>query len=174
MNNDYLIFLGLYLFSLVIRISYELLKKAGRVNPKNTVVFAVILVVMCLMWATWLGMCPLDPLRLALPEGVRWVGLGVPDSGTRLIDWSFSSVERRRNDQPSGNHRTVFRDPTSHVRRIHSLDFRLGHIYHGAFLSLIVGFVGIGNILFWRRLEEAELDLRYGENYRRYGKKTWF
>ena len=58
MNTDYLIFLGLYLFSLMIRTSYELLKKARRVNPKNTMVFAVILVVMCLMWASWFGMCP--------------------------------------------------------------------------------------------------------------------
>src|SRR4030042_449159 len=49
MNTDYLIFLGLYLFSLVIRTGYELLKKAHRVNPKNTMVFAVILVVMCVM-----------------------------------------------------------------------------------------------------------------------------
>jgi protein-S-isoprenylcysteine O-methyltransferase Ste14 len=47
-------------------------------------------------------------------------------------------------------------------------------IYHGALLSIIVGFMGIGNILYWRRLEEAELELRYGENYRRYRKETWF
>jgi protein-S-isoprenylcysteine O-methyltransferase Ste14 len=47
-------------------------------------------------------------------------------------------------------------------------------IYHGALLSLAVGFVGIGNILYWRRLEEAELELRHGEGYRRYRQGTWF
>ncbi|MDD4767906.1 MAG: hypothetical protein PHF87_10085 [Desulfotomaculaceae bacterium] len=42
---------------------------------------------------------------------------------------------------------------------------------------LIVGFgpgVGIGNIIYWKRLEEEELESRYGEIYREYRKGTWF
>ena len=45
MTTDYLVSLGLYLGSLMIRTGYELLKKAGRVNPKGMMVFAVIFVV---------------------------------------------------------------------------------------------------------------------------------
>ena len=40
MNTDYLIFLCLYLSSLIVRTGYELLKKVGRVNPKSRIVFA--------------------------------------------------------------------------------------------------------------------------------------
>jgi protein-S-isoprenylcysteine O-methyltransferase Ste14 len=47
-------------------------------------------------------------------------------------------------------------------------------IYHGAMLSLAVGLVGIGNILCWRRLEEKELESRYGQVYQEYRKGTWF
>jgi len=173
MNTDYLIFLGLYLLSLAIRTSYELLKKAGRVNPKNTMVFAVILVVMCLMWATWFAMCPLDPLRLALPEGVRWVGLGVLIVGLGLSIGALVQLKGVENI----NH-LVNTGLFSRIRHPMYAGFILWifgwAIYHGALLSIIVGFVGIGNILYWRRLEEAELELRYGENYRRYRKETWF
>jgi hypothetical protein len=117
MNTDYLIFLGLYLLSLVIRTSYELLKKAGRVNPKNTMVFAVILVVMCVMWATWFGMCPLDPLRLALPEGVRWIGLGVLMGDGSIIGAlvQLRGVENINHLVTAG----LFPRSPSHVHRIH-------------------------------------------------------
>jgi protein-S-isoprenylcysteine O-methyltransferase Ste14 len=78
------VFLGLYLCSLIIRTGYELLKKAGRVNPKSTIVFAVIFAVMCLMWASWFFLCPLDPFRLAPPVLLRWVGLGIVILGLGL------------------------------------------------------------------------------------------
>ncbi len=32
---------------------------------------------MCLMWASWFSLCPVDPFRLPLPDLVRWVGLGM-------------------------------------------------------------------------------------------------
>ena len=47
-------------------------------------------------------------------------------------------------------------------------------IYHGAVISLLVGFVGIGNILYRRRQEERELESNYVEVYLDYRKRTWF
>jgi protein-S-isoprenylcysteine O-methyltransferase Ste14 len=44
----------------------------------------------------------------------------------------------------------------------------------GAVVSLAVGLVGIGNILYWRRLEERALESGYGEVYRTYRQQTWF
>ena len=173
MNLDYSIFLGLYLFTLLIRTSYELLKKAGRINPKNTMVFAVILVVMCLMWATWFGMCPLDPLRIALPEGARWVGLVVLIVGLGLSIGALIQLKGVENIE-----HLVSAGLFSRLRHPMYAGFILWifgwAIYNGALLSLIVGFVGICNILYWRRLEEVELELRYGENFRSYRKETWF
>ena len=173
MNTDYPIFIGLYLFTLVIRTSYELLKKTGRVNPKNTVVFAVILVVMCVMWATWFGLCPLDPFPLALPSSVRWVGLAVLIVRLGLSIGALLQLKGVENIE-----HLVSTGLFSRIRHPMYTGFILWifgwAIYHGALLSLIVGFVGIGNILYWRRLEEADLELRHGEDYRRYRKVTWF
>jgi protein-S-isoprenylcysteine O-methyltransferase Ste14 len=45
--------------------------------------------------------------------------------------------------------------------------------YHRAMVSLFVGLVGIANILFWRRLEEARLLAQHGEAYLEYRVTTW-
>jgi hypothetical protein len=59
MNTDYLVFLGLYLGCLIIRTGYELLKKAGSVNLKSMIIFAVVFAAMCLLWASWFSLYPL-------------------------------------------------------------------------------------------------------------------
>lgn len=47
-------------------------------------------------------------------------------------------------------------------------------IYHGAIVSLVIGCVGIGNILYWRWLEEKNLESEYCEVYLEYHRGTWF
>jgi hypothetical protein len=71
MKFEYLVFLGLYLFGLAIRFIYEHLKKAGRVNTKNILVFGLVFLGMCLLWAGWFSMGPLDPWPLPLPDIIR-------------------------------------------------------------------------------------------------------
>jgi protein-S-isoprenylcysteine O-methyltransferase Ste14 len=172
-NTDYLVFLNLYLIGLMLRTGYELLKKAGRVNPKNIVVFAVVLVAMCLMWASWFGMCPLDPLRLSLPDMARWMGAGMLIAGLVLSLGALAQLRGVENI----NH-LVTTGLFSKIRHPMYAGFILWIfgwvIYHGAVLSLFVGFVGIGNILYWQRLEEEELESRYRSDYRGYRKSTWF
>jgi protein-S-isoprenylcysteine O-methyltransferase Ste14 len=47
-------------------------------------------------------------------------------------------------------------------------------IYHGAVLSLFLGLIAIGNIIYWQKLEEKELESKYGEVYLKYKDSTWF
>jgi protein-S-isoprenylcysteine O-methyltransferase Ste14 len=173
MNTDYLVFLCLYLSSLIIRTGYELLKKAGRVNPKSTIVFAVIFAVMCLMWVSWFSLCPLDPFRFTLPGIVRWIALGAVIVGLGLAIGGVAQLRGLENI----NH-LVTAGLYSKLRHPIYAGFILWifgwAIYHGAVVSLVIGCVGIGNILYWRRLEEENLESRYGEDYRGYRQGTWF
>jgi hypothetical protein len=43
----------------------------------------------------------------------------------------------------------------------------------GAACSAVIGLACIGNILYWRHLEESALESRYAEDYRRYRRTTW-
>ena len=86
MKTGFLVFVCLYFLGLVIRVFYEHLKKNGRVDPKNKLTFTVVFSAMCLLWASWFNMCPLDPLQLSMPHVVRWIGfstflIGLRDYG---------------------------------------------------------------------------------------------
>jgi protein-S-isoprenylcysteine O-methyltransferase Ste14 len=173
MNTNYFVFLGIYLGSLIARTCYELLKKTGKVNPKSTIVFAVIFAVMCLMWISWFNMGPLDLWRLALPNIVRWVGLGLVIAGMGLAIGAF--VQLRGLENIDHLVTTGLFSKLRHPMYTGFILWILGWaIFHGAVVSLVVGFVGIGNILYWRRLENRNMEEMYGEVYKEYRKKTWF
>jgi protein-S-isoprenylcysteine O-methyltransferase Ste14 len=77
----------------MIRNGYELLKRAGKVNGSNKIVFAVIFVAMCFMWIGWFNMCPLDPWHVSLLEKLQMLGAGAVMAGLGL---SIGSVLQLR------------------------------------------------------------------------------
>ena len=172
MNTDYLVFLGLYLSSLIIRTGYELLKKAGRVNTKSRIVFTVIFTVMCLMWVSWFGLCPSDPFRFTFPGIIRWMALGAVIVGLGVAIGGV--VQLRGLENIDHLVTTGLYSKLRHPIYTGFILWILGWaIYNGAVVSLVIGCVGIGNILYWRRLEEENLESWYGDVYRDYRQGTW-
>jgi protein-S-isoprenylcysteine O-methyltransferase Ste14 len=173
MNGDYLLFLGLYLAGLTARNVYEALKKAGRVDSRNKLVFAVVFAAMCMMWAGWFKMCRLDPMKMALPAPVRFAGLLLVVVGVILTVTSLIQLKGLENIDAM-----VFSGLFSKIRHPMYTGFILWipgwAAYHGALLSFAVGLAGIGSILYWQRIEDASLESRFGEAYRRYRKGAWF
>jgi hypothetical protein len=47
------------------------------VETKDRALFTVVFVAMCAMLGSWPFMSALGPRRLAVPGGVRWLGLGL-------------------------------------------------------------------------------------------------
>ena len=166
-------FLCFFLASLMIRTGYELLKKAGKVNPESKILFAVILTDMIILWTSWFGMCPLDPLVIVLPEFVRIVGLALVLIGLALAIGALvqlGGVENIDHLVTAGLFAL-----TRHPMYIGFILWIIGwSMYHAAGASLIAGCVGIVNILFWRHLEEEKLSANYGETYKQYQTKTSF
>jgi protein-S-isoprenylcysteine O-methyltransferase Ste14 len=173
MTDDYLVFLILHLAGLTIRDIYEALKKSGKVDSRNRIVFAVIFAAMCLMWAGWFEMGKLDPMKVALPAPVHFAGLLLVVVGFILAVASLIQLKGLENidSMVSSGLFSKIRHPmyTGFIFWI------LGWAaYHGAALSLAVGLAGIGSILYWQGLEDLSLETRFGEAYRRYRKGTWF
>lgn len=173
MNINFLVFLVLFVVCLISRTSYELLKKAGRVDRGSKPVFAMIFGVMILLWMSWFSMCPLDPLKLALPGILRWIGLGAVIVGLGLALGALAQLRGVENID-----HLVTTGLFTKIRHPMYTGFMLWilgwAVYHSAIISLVAGLVGIGNIIYWKRLEEEELESRYGEIYREYRKGTWF
>jgi len=173
MSTIYLVFLGLCLVGLAIRTGYELLKRAGRVNPKDKLVFSAVFAGMILMLTSWFVMCPSDPWRVGLPAVVRWVGLSGLVAGLGMALAGMLQLRGLENID-----HLVTNGLFSKIRHPKYAGFILRIagwvIFYGAGLSLVVGLVCIGNILYWRRLEEEKLASDHGEDYRRYRATTWF
>jgi protein-S-isoprenylcysteine O-methyltransferase Ste14 len=173
MDIRYFIFLFLFLLSLTIRSSYELLKEAGKVNPQSNLVFGFIFAAMCTLWVSWFALCPLDPFQINLPDAVRWSGLALFVLGMILAIGALLQLKGLENIDHliTGGFFKRTRHPMYTGFGLWILGWS---IYHGAIASLAVGLIGIANVLFWRRLEDARLEARYGDTYRQYRSRTWF
>jgi protein-S-isoprenylcysteine O-methyltransferase Ste14 len=173
MDSEYLVFLILHLAGLTVRNIYEALKKAGRVDSRNKLVFAVVFAAMCLMWAGWFEMCKLDPLKMTLPAPVHFTGLLLVVVGFILTVTSLIQLKGLENIDTMVS--SGLFSKIRHPMYTGFIFWILGWAaYHGAALSLAVGLAGIGSILYWQRLEDLSLETRFGEAYRRYRKGTWF
>jgi protein-S-isoprenylcysteine O-methyltransferase Ste14 len=173
MNTIYLVGLGMCLLGLIIRTIYELLKKAGKINVESWLVFAVVFVAMCLMLVSWPIMCSSDPIRLASLGTLHLVGLGAWIIGLGLALGAL--IQLRGVENIDHLITTGLFSKFRHPMYLGFIFWIIGWvIYSGAVISLVVGLVGVGNILFWRRLEEKILGECYGEVYQKYRQATWF
>jgi protein-S-isoprenylcysteine O-methyltransferase Ste14 len=173
MTVGYWILLSLFLGCTTIRSVYEWLKKQGRINPTNRLIFALIALDMTLLWLCWFSMCSIEPFHLQLPAAVRWIGLGVTVVGSCLAVGALlqlRGVENIEHLRTRGLF-TVMRHPMYTGFMLWFLGWSL---YHDAGISLIAGLFGIGHVFYWRHVEEEALVNQFGDTYRRYREKTWF
>jgi protein-S-isoprenylcysteine O-methyltransferase Ste14 len=173
MDNSYLALVILFLVCLAIRSTYELLKEAGKVDLENKTIFGFIFSAMCTLWICWFALCSLDPFRFEIPEAVQWSGFALFILGMIL---AFGALMQLRGLENIDH--LVTTGLFARLRHPMYTGFMLWilgwSIYHGAFVSLAVGVIGIANILYWRHLEDSRLLACYGEVYQQYRLRTWF
>jgi protein-S-isoprenylcysteine O-methyltransferase Ste14 len=173
MKPVFLIPFIIFLTCLVIRTGYEILKKSGKVDSKNKLLFGFVFFAMCLLWISWFSMCPLDTAHFSLPLAIRWLGFGIFIIGMILAVGALIQLRGVENIDHLVT-RGLFAK-LGHPMYLGFILWIIGWgIYHDAVISLIVGMVGIGNIIYWRHLEEDHLVKTYGDEYITYRKQTWF
>ena len=169
----YIVLVIVFLLGLLIRYLYERLKLTGRIDSKIRLIFSIIFSVMMLIWASWFAMIPLDPWRLELPGIIRWLGIAVFILGLILAFGALFKLKGLENIEFLAT--TGIFSRIRHPMYMGFILWILGlALYHGAIFSLIPGIIGIANILYWRYLEDAEMNARYGETYTTYSNRTWF
>jgi protein-S-isoprenylcysteine O-methyltransferase Ste14 len=173
MDNAYPLIAGLCLSGLMIRSGYELLKRAGKVDAKNPIIFIIVFAGMGLWLACWPVLCPLDPWRLPVPGIVRWLGLGLVAAALVLALaglWTLRGLENIDHLVTQGVYAKL-----RHPMYVGFILWIIGWVVSaGAVVSLALGLIFIANILFWRHLEERALESAYGEDYRSYQQTSWF
>jgi protein-S-isoprenylcysteine O-methyltransferase Ste14 len=173
MVNSYPILILFCLAGLTIRTCYEILKKAGSVDPQNKWIFAAVFFGMCLMLISWPFLSYLDPFQVNISDYIPWVGLIVILTGVGLAVGGLFQLRGLENI----NH-LVMDGLYAKLRHPMYTGFILWImgwiIFNRAAASLAIGLVCILNILYWRRIEEKKLVAEFGDKYREYKKSTWF
>jgi protein-S-isoprenylcysteine O-methyltransferase Ste14 len=173
MKIAFFIYAAFCLIGLGIRTAYEIFKKNGKLDPKNPVIFAFVFAGMILMLASWAFMGPADPFRVDYPAAVRYIGLALMIVGIGLALAGLIKLKGLENIDHLVT--TGLYAKLRHPMYTGFICWIAGWIiYKGAVISFFIGLIGIGNILYWRRLEERKLTADYGEAYREYRKRSWF
>jgi protein-S-isoprenylcysteine O-methyltransferase Ste14 len=156
----------------IIRAIYEILKHK-KIIKANMVSFIIVFANMFLLWGSWFSLCPLDINKIELPGIIHYFGiflvvLGIIIFLTGLI--TIRSLESYDGDLMTRGIYSKIRHPmyTGFILWLIGMP-----VYYGGVFSFALSIVFIANVLFWRHLEEKELENRFPD-YQEYKKTTLF
>lgn len=166
----YFVLVGVFFASLGFRSLYELLRKQGKIDPRNRVVFGLVFLDMC---ASWSNLCPLDPWKTTFPEWLRWTGLVANALGWTLFLGGMVQLKGLENIDhlaTSGLYAKI-RHPMYFGFALWLVGWPL---WNNSATSLLVGAAALAEIWLWRTAEEKRLETQYGTAWQEYRSKTWF
>ena len=171
-NQSFILLVSLCIITHIVRTVYEILKHKNKLVPSK-LSFVIVFSNMVVLWISWIVLCSADIYRIKLPDIVNYLGLflfliGVIIFLTALF--TIKTLETYDGDLITKGVYSKIRHPMYLGFILWSIGFP---IYYGAMSSFILSFVFITNILFWRYLEEIELDKRFPD-YKQYKTKTLF
>jgi len=155
-----------------IRTVYEILKhkqvlKAGKLS------FIIIFTNMIILWISWILLCIYDIYKIDIPVMVRYTGILLAVVGIIAFLaglFTIKTLESYEGDLITTGIYSKIRHPMYLGFTLWLVGFPL---FFGALFAFILSFLFITNILFWRYLEEKELELRF-PGYPEYKKTTIF
>jgi protein-S-isoprenylcysteine O-methyltransferase Ste14 len=156
----------------IIRTIYEILKYKQILKP-GKLSFKFMFTNMMLLWVSWFLLCSLDISRVGIPLIVRYMGILLSGVGVILFLTALITIKTLESYEGELITTGIY----SKIRHPMYLGFILWLIgfpvYFGALFSLALSLLFIVNILFWKYLEELELEKRFPA-YPDYKKKTIF
>jgi protein-S-isoprenylcysteine O-methyltransferase Ste14 len=128
---------------------------------------------MAVLWVSWFALCSLDEYKMTLPGIIKYFGLSLVIIGVIVFIIALFTIKTLENYVGDLITMGIY----SKIRHPMYFGFILWCIgmpvYFGAYFSLILAFVFVGNILFWKHLEEIDLEKRFPD-YNVYKSKTLF
>lgn len=172
METAFLIWFGICFVCFVLRTAFNILKYRKSKWAENKNIFRGIFIVMFILWFSWFQMVFHDPVKMNIPLWARYIGLALFIIGVSLFILSHIKL---KGFEDRGH--LVTKGIYSKIRNPMYLGFILWIIgfptYMQAFTTLASGIIWITCFIYWKMLEEKELEEKY-DDYKEYKKRTWF
>jgi protein-S-isoprenylcysteine O-methyltransferase Ste14 len=156
----------------IIRTVYEILKHKKMLKP-GKLSFIIVLINMLLLWASWFALCSLDLYKIDLPDIIRYFGIFLVVLGIIIFLTGLLTIKALESYEGDLITHGIY----SKIRHPMYVGFILWltgmPVFYGGLLSFSLCIVFIANVLFWRHLEEKELENRFPV-YKDYKKTTIF
>jgi protein-S-isoprenylcysteine O-methyltransferase Ste14 len=156
----------------IVRSVYEILKHKQVLKP-GKLSFIIVFINMILLWISWFLLCRYDIFKVNLPDIIRFTGLLLSVVGLVAFLaglFTIKTLESYEGDLITTGIYSIIRHPMYLGFILWLIGFP---IFFGSYFSMILSLLFIANILFWRHLEEKELEKRFSA-YLDYKKKTIF
>jgi len=171
-NQSFIVLVSLCVITHIVRTVYEILKHKNKLVPSK-LSFVIVFSNMIVLWISWIVLCSEDIYRIKLPDIVNYLGLFLFLIGVIIFLTALFTIKTLETYDGDLITKGIY----SKIRHPMYLGFILwliaAPIFFGAVFSFILSILFIGNVLFWRYLEELELDKRFPE-YKVYKTKTIF
>jgi len=171
-NKTFTALVFLCLITHIIRTVYEILKHK-KIVVASKFSFAIIFTNMAVLWISWFMLGSYDVYKINLPSVVRYFGIVLDLLGAVLFFTALFTIKTLE----TYNGDLITKGIYSKVRHPMYLGFILWLIgtpvFYGAVFSFTLAVLFIANVLFWRHLEEIELEKRF-VGYKKHKVKTLF
>jgi protein-S-isoprenylcysteine O-methyltransferase Ste14 len=135
--------------------------------------FVIVFTDMLLLWTSWFVLCSLDIYKIDLTGIIRYSGIALFAIGIILFLsglFTIKTLESYEGDLITKGIYSKIRHPMYTGFLLWLIGFP---IFSGALFSFFLSFLFIANVLYWRYLEEKELEERFS-SYQEYKKTTLF
>jgi len=156
----------------IVRSVYEILKHKKKLKP-DKFSFVVVFINMLILWTSWFALCRFDVYKIPLIGIVKFLGFLLNSIGLIVFLTALFTIKTLESHEGDLITKGIY----SKIRHPMYLGFILWligfPIFFGAVFSSFLSLIFIANILFWRYLEEKELNERFTD-YFIYKKMTLF
>ncbi len=171
-NNLFIVLVFACTITHFIRTVYEILKHKKILKP-GRLSFIIIFINMGILWMSWFVLCGLDTNRIEVPEIIKLMGLIIICGGAVVFFTALFTIKTL--ESYDGN--LITKGIYSKIRHPMYTGFIMWltgfPLFYGAGFSFLLSLAFIANVLFWRYLEEKELEKRFPD-YLNYKKTTLF